>query len=165
VRIGGMADDMCVSGGTLQNIRRNCSWLGPDRTGVMISHFPRRVGQFVYPSKPIPSHKVGDLVFLYQFSALNCVSLALVMKNIAISGTWRLVVPGSNITTAIVDVDRACLWMASERLNVDADVEIDIHKKGIPDDSYEMEDVSALTQGLQVMNWSRKTMQIHCDCR
>jgi hypothetical protein len=87
------------------------------------------------------------------------------MKNIAISGTWRLVVPGSNITTAIVDVDRACLWIASERLNADADVEIDIYKKGIPDDSYEMEDVSAFAEGLRVMNWSRKAMQIHCDCR
>jgi hypothetical protein len=104
-------------------------------------------------------------VFLNQFPALDCVSLALVMKNIAISGTWRLVVPGSNITTAIVDVDRACLWIASERLNADADVEIDIYKKGIPEDSYEMEDVSAIAEGLQVMNWSRKAMQIHCDCR
>jgi len=87
------------------------------------------------------------------------------MKNIAISGTWRFAIPGTNITTAIVDVDRACLWIASERLNADADIEINIYKMGLPDDSYEMEDVSAFTQGPQVMNWSRKTMQIHCDCR
>jgi len=64
------------------------------------------------------------------------------MKNIAISGTWRFSFPGSNITTAIVDVDSACLWIAKERLNADADVEVDIYKKGLPDDSYEMEDVS-----------------------
>jgi len=66
------------------------------------------------------------------------------MKNIAISGTWRFAMQGSNITTAIVDIDRACLWIASERLNADADVEMDIYRKGLPDDSYEMEDVSAL---------------------
>jgi hypothetical protein len=66
------------------------------------------------------------------------------MKNIAISGTWCLTFPGSNITTAIVDVDRACLWIASERLNADADIEIDVYKKGLPDDSYEMEDVRIL---------------------
>jgi elongator complex protein 1 len=67
------------------------------------------------------------------------------MKNIAISGTWRFTLPGSNITTAIVDVDRACLWIASERLNADADVEIDVYKRGFSDNSYEMdsEDVSA----------------------
>ena len=64
------------------------------------------------------------------------------MKNIAISGTWRFSFPGSNITTAIVDVDSACLWIAKERLNADADIEVDIYKKGLPDDSYEMEDVS-----------------------
>lgn len=64
------------------------------------------------------------------------------MKNIAISGTWRFSLPGSNITTAIVDVDRACLWIAKEQLNADADVEVDIYKKGLPDDSYEVEAVS-----------------------
>jgi elongator complex protein 1 len=64
------------------------------------------------------------------------------MKNLAISGTWRFALPGSNITTAIVDVDNACLWIATERLNADADVEVDIYRKGLPDDPYEMEDVS-----------------------
>ena len=64
------------------------------------------------------------------------------MKNIAISETWFSDIPGGNITTTIVDVDRACLWVASERLNADADTEIDIHKKGLPGDSYEVEDVS-----------------------
>ena len=64
------------------------------------------------------------------------------MKNIAISGTWFSEIPGGNITTTIVDVDRACLWTASERLNADADTEIDIYKKGLPGDSYEVEDVS-----------------------
>lgn len=64
------------------------------------------------------------------------------MKNIAISGTWFSDIPGVNITTTIVDVDRACLWIASERLNPDADTEIDIYKKGLPSDSYDVEDVS-----------------------
>jgi hypothetical protein len=64
------------------------------------------------------------------------------MKNIAVSGTWFSDIPGGNITTTIVDVDRACLWIASERLNADADTEIDIYKKGLPGDSYEVEDVS-----------------------
>jgi hypothetical protein len=50
--------------------------------------------------------------------------------------------PDGNITTTIIDVDRACLWIASERLNADADTEIDIYKKGLPGDSYEMGDVS-----------------------
>lgn len=65
------------------------------------------------------------------------------MKNIAISGTWFSHIPDGNITTTIVDVDRACLWIASERLNADADTEIDIYKKGLPGDSYEVEDVAA----------------------
>jgi len=73
---------------------------------------------------------------------LHGASQALIMKNLAISGTWRFALPGSNITTAIVDVDNACLWIATERLNADADVEVDIYKKGLPDDPYEMEDVS-----------------------
>ena len=64
------------------------------------------------------------------------------MKNIAISATWFSGIPGVNITTIIVDVDRACLWIASERLNADADTEIDIYKKGLPGDSYDVEDVS-----------------------
>lgn len=64
------------------------------------------------------------------------------MKNIAVSGTWFSDFPGGNITTAIVDVDKACLWIASERLNADADSEIDIYKKGLPDNPYEVEDVS-----------------------
>ena len=64
------------------------------------------------------------------------------MKNIAISGTWFSDIPGGNITATIVDIDRACLWIASERLNADADTEIDIYKKGLPGDSYEVEDVS-----------------------
>lgn len=68
------------------------------------------------------------------------------MKNIAISGTWHLAIPGSNITTAVFDVDRACLWIASERLNADSDIEVDIYQKGLPDDSYEMEHVSAPLQ-------------------
>ncbi len=64
------------------------------------------------------------------------------MKNIAISGTWSFDIPGGNITTAIVDIERACLWLASERLNADADTEIDIYKKGLPGYPYEAEDVS-----------------------
>jgi hypothetical protein len=69
------------------------------------------------------------------------------MKNIAISGTWFSDIPGGNIPTTIVDVDRACLWIASERLNADADTEIDIYKKGLPGDSYEVEDVSPPLKG------------------
>ena len=64
------------------------------------------------------------------------------MKNIAISGTWFSDIPGGNITTTTVDVDRASLWIASERLNADADTEMDIYKKGLPGDSHEIEDVS-----------------------
>ncbi|KAI0278772.1 IKI3 family-domain-containing protein [Russula aff. rugulosa BPL654] len=64
------------------------------------------------------------------------------MKNIAISGTWFSDIPGGNITTTIVDVDKACLWIASERLNPDADTEIDIYKKGLPSDSYDVEDAA-----------------------
>jgi hypothetical protein len=64
------------------------------------------------------------------------------MKNIAISGTWFSDIPNGNITTTIVDVDRACLWLASERLNADADTEIDIYKKGLPGDSHDSVDVS-----------------------
>ncbi|KAF8504860.1 IkappaB kinase complex IKAP component [Russula emetica] len=64
------------------------------------------------------------------------------MKNIAISGTWSSDIPGGNLTTTIVDVDRACLWIASERLNADADTEMNIYKKGLPGDSYEVEDVA-----------------------
>ena len=69
------------------------------------------------------------------------------MKNIAVSGTWFSDIPGGNITTTIVDVDRACLWIASERLNADADTEIDIYKKGLPGDSHEVEDVSPPLKG------------------
>jgi elongator complex protein 1 len=69
------------------------------------------------------------------------------MKNIAISGTWFCDIPGGNIPTTIVDADRACLWIASERLNADADTEIDIYKKGLPGDSYEVEDVSSPLKG------------------
>jgi elongator complex protein 1 len=68
------------------------------------------------------------------------------MRNISLSGTWRVVIPDSNITTTAVDVDRACLWIASERWNADADIEIDIYKQGLPDDSCETEDVSKLLE-------------------
>jgi elongator complex protein 1 len=64
------------------------------------------------------------------------------MRNIALSGTWRAVIQGGNITTTVIDVERACLWIASERSNADADVEIDVYKRGLPDDSYEMDKVS-----------------------
>ena len=65
------------------------------------------------------------------------------MKNIAISGTWLSAIPGGNITATIVDIDRDCLWIASERLNADADTELNIYKKGLPGDSHETEDVSS----------------------
>ncbi|KAI9454947.1 IkappaB kinase complex IKAP component [Russula earlei] len=64
------------------------------------------------------------------------------MKNIAISGTWSFPLPGCNITTTIVDVDRACVWIASERVNADADTEVDIYQKGLPDDLFGIEDVA-----------------------
>ncbi len=67
-----------------------------------------------------------------------------VMKNLALSATWRSVLPDVNITAFAVDVDNACLWIASERLNADADTEIDVYKRGLPSESYELEDVSVL---------------------
>lgn len=111
------------------------------------------------------SFRQPENCYLVRFSALHGALQALIMKNIAISGTWRFALPGSNITTAIVDVDNACLWIATERLNADADVEVDIFKKGLPDDPYEMEDVSFPTCFPESPDWSRRTMQIHCDCR
>jgi hypothetical protein len=69
--------------------------------------------------------------------------IGLVMKNIAISGTWLSAIPGGNITATIVDIDRDCLWIASERLNADADTELNIYKKGLPGDPHETEDVSS----------------------
>ena len=69
------------------------------------------------------------------------------MKNIAISGTLFFDVPGGNVTAAVVDIDRACLWIASERLNADADTEIDIYKRGLPGNPYELEDVSLSLEG------------------
>lgn len=88
--------------------------------------------------------RTGSLRFVIRAAnQLGCPLLVtLSMKNIAISGTWSFSMPDGNITTAVVDVDRACLWIASERSNADADTEIDIYKKGLSGDSYEMEDVS-----------------------
>lgn len=83
------------------------------------------------------------------------------MKNIAISGTWLSDIPDGNITTIVVDVDRACLWMASERLNADADTEVDIYKKGLPADPCEAGDVSSPLQGHEAAD----TTQIHCHHR
>jgi hypothetical protein len=93
-------------------------------------------------SAPLVSLRQPENCYLGRFSALHGASQALIMKNLAISGTWRFALPGSDITTAIVDVDNARLWIATERLDADADVEVDIYKKGLPDDPYEMEDVS-----------------------
>ena len=70
------------------------------------------------------------------------------MKNIALSATWRSVIPDVNITTLAVDVENACLWIASERLNADADTEIDVYKRRIPSESYELQDVSKLFASL-----------------
>lgn len=64
------------------------------------------------------------------------------MKNISLSATWRSVIPDVNITNVAVDVDNACLWIASERLNADADTEVDVYKRGFPSESYELQDVS-----------------------
>jgi hypothetical protein len=66
------------------------------------------------------------------------------MKNIALSASWRSVIPDVNITHVAVDVDNACLWIASERLNADADTEIDVYKRGLPRESSELQDVSVL---------------------
>ncbi|KAI0264133.1 IKI3 family-domain-containing protein [Gloeopeniophorella convolvens] len=62
------------------------------------------------------------------------------MRNIALSGTWRATVDGGNITTTVVDLDKGCLWIASERLNADADVEVDIYKRELPNDAYDIDD-------------------------
>ena len=66
------------------------------------------------------------------------------MKNIALSASWRSVIPDVNITNVTVDVDNSCLWITSERLNADADIEIDVYKRGLPKESYEHQDVSVL---------------------
>ena len=70
--------------------------------------------------------------------------LSQVMKNIALSATWRSVIPNVNITTVSVDVENACLWIGSERLNADADTEIDVYKRRILSESDEVQDVSIL---------------------
>ncbi|KAH8994552.1 Elongator complex protein 1 [Lactarius akahatsu] len=64
------------------------------------------------------------------------------MKNIFLSAIWRSVIPDVNITTVAVDVDNACLWIASERLNADADTEIDIYKRALPSGSDELQDIA-----------------------
>ena len=64
------------------------------------------------------------------------------MKNIALSASWRSVIPDVNITNVAVDVDNSCLWITSERLNADADIEIDVYKRGLPRETYELQDVS-----------------------
>ena len=51
------------------------------------------------------------------------------MENSVLSATWRSVIPDVNITALTVDVDNACLWIVSERLNADADTEIDVYKR------------------------------------
>ncbi|KAH9042892.1 IkappaB kinase complex IKAP component [Lactarius deliciosus] len=62
------------------------------------------------------------------------------MKNLSLSAIWRSVIPDVNITTVAVDVDNACLWIASERLNADADTEIDVYKRALPSGSDESQD-------------------------
>ena len=53
------------------------------------------------------------------------------MENSVLSATWRSVIPDVNTTALTVDVDNlnACLWIVSERLNADADTEIDVYKE------------------------------------
>ncbi|KAH8980756.1 IkappaB kinase complex IKAP component [Lactarius hatsudake] len=64
------------------------------------------------------------------------------MKNLSLSAIWRSVIPDVNITTVAVDVDNACLWIASERLNADADTEIDVYKRAFPSGSDELQDIA-----------------------
>ena len=66
------------------------------------------------------------------------------MKNIALSATWRSVLSNVNVTALTVDIDNACLWIVSERLNADADTEIDVYKRGLPNEAYGPQDVSVL---------------------
>ena len=90
-----------------------------------------------------PDFLIASLWLSIRFFARLVVRfIGTAMRNIAISGTWFSDIPGGNVTTTIVDVDRGCLWIASERLNADADTEIHIYKKGLPGDSYEVENVS-----------------------
>lgn len=96
---------------------------------------------------------------VYPLSVPCLLVLGSAMKNLAISGTWSFSIPGSNLTTTVVDVDRACLWITSERLNADADTEVDIYKKGLADDSDSTEDVSASL--MCPMDRYHKTMQAH----
>ncbi|KAF8260574.1 IKI3 family-domain-containing protein [Lactarius quietus] len=65
------------------------------------------------------------------------------MKNIALSATWCSVIPDVNITSVALDVDNACLWIASERMNADADTEIDVYKRGLQSEPYELQDTTS----------------------
>jgi hypothetical protein len=116
------------------------------RIGGIAEAGPNRTGHTgISLSAPVTAKIVNQSglgLSLWFFACTVVHFIGTVMKNIAISGTWFSDIPGGDITTTIVDVDKACLWIASERLNADADTEIDIYKKGLPGDSYEVEDVS-----------------------
>lgn len=109
------------------------TWSEPDRA----PHF------FLSSATACAINQPGLGLLLRFFARLVVHFIGTSMKNIAISGTWFSDIPGGNITTTIVDVDRACLWIGSERLNADADTEIDIYKKGLPGDLCEVENVSS----------------------
>jgi hypothetical protein len=94
--------------------------------------------QWPEPDRPHLSATLGLSLWLNWLS-LVVHFIGVVMKNIAVSGTWPFAIPGGNIIATIVDIDRACIWIASERLNADADTELDIYKKGLPGDPHETE--------------------------
>ncbi len=133
------------------------------RNGGIIEARPNRTGHTVILfCTPVTCESSPSLI--YRFLCLVH-SNRIVMRNIAISGTWSSAIPDGNITTGIVDVDRGCLWITSEQLNADADTEIDIYKKELPGDSYEEKDVSPPTQGSEFTSQTRRAMQIHCHHR
>lgn len=52
------------------------------------------------------------------------------MRNISLSSSERVLVPGAHITATAVDLDRNVLYAVSEKQNLDADVEIEVWRVG-----------------------------------
>ena len=50
------------------------------------------------------------------------------MRNISLLSSQSVLVPGAHITATALDLDRNVLYAASERQNLDADVDIEIWK-------------------------------------
>lgn len=50
------------------------------------------------------------------------------MRNLSLYSSERKLLPGAHITATTIDLNRNVLYVASERQNLDADVEIEIWK-------------------------------------